>query len=205
MVTGGWRNRIDRGTAGRRSGASAAQLVDRAGTGDQLAWNALVSEFGPMIWAVARAHRLSQPDAGDVAQATWLKLLEHLRDLHDPERVGAWLATTARRECLRVLRGAARYTPAGDDAFEAEPDDVRVDLELLVAERDAALWRSFERLRESDRLLLRLLMAEPRRPYEEIADMLGIPIGSIGPTRARALERLRRELAADESISLMAV
>jgi RNA polymerase sigma factor (sigma-70 family) len=178
-------------------------LVTAASAGDQHAWNGLVREFGGLIWAVARAHRLSDADAADVSQVTWLRLLEHLGQLNDPARVGAWLATTARRECLRVLREIERRILYGDDEPEHESPDLTPDGALLVSQRETALWRSFSRLRGSDQVLLRLLTADPRPPYEEIAAALEMPIGSIGPTRQRALERLRRELAAQGTLNLM--
>ena len=178
-------------------------LVTEAASGDQDAWNGLVQEFGAMIWGVARAHRLNHADARDVSQATWLRLFEHLGKLKEPARVGAWLATTARRECLRVLRESQRRVLHGDDAPELESLDMAPDDAVLLSERDVALWRSFWRLRASDQALLRLLMAEPPPSYEEIAAALEMPIGSIGPTRQRALERLRRELGAQGTLNLM--
>jgi RNA polymerase sigma factor (sigma-70 family) len=189
--------------AGRLAPEAVARLVQRAAAGDQSGWDALVEEFGGMIWAVARAHRLSRSDASDVSQATWLRLLEHLTDLNDPARVGAWLATTARRECLRVLRLSDRQIPCQDDFFERQATGPPPDNTMLMAERDACLWRSFERLKSSDRALLRLLMADPRPPYREIAAALDMPIGSIGPTRARALERLRDELDREGTLELL--
>jgi RNA polymerase sigma factor (sigma-70 family) len=181
-----------------------ATLVRAAADGDQGGWEALVQEFGPMIWAVARAHRLGHADAADVSQATWLLLLEHLGDLNNPASVGAWLATTARHQCLRVLRRAARAVPYGDDLPEPPSIEPGHDHELLIAERDAVLWEAVERLSEGDRALLRMLMADPRPSYDEISAALDMPIGSIGPTRARALERLRRELRASENLELIA-
>jgi RNA polymerase sigma factor (sigma-70 family) len=136
-------------------------------------------------------------------QATWLKLIEHLDDLNEPARVGAWLATTARRECLRVLRSSKRELLLGEDLPEDEEPDAAADAEVLIAERDLALWRSFSRLRPSDQALLRLLMADPPPAYEEISAALDVPIGSIGPTRARALERLRRQLGRDGTLTLL--
>lgn len=180
-----------------------ARLVHAAAGGDQRAWDALVREFSAMIWAVARAHRLHEANAADVAQATWLRLLEHLTSLHDPARIGAWLATTARRECLRVIREGDRSVLYGDDAPELPSADMPPGEALLISERDAALWESFARLRSSDQALLRLLMADPRPPYEEIAAALDIPIGSIGPTRQRALARLQRELDDQGTLTLM--
>jgi RNA polymerase sigma factor (sigma-70 family) len=187
----------------RLPGHRLMRLVHAAAAGDQRAWDSLVREFSGMIWAVARAHRLHDANAADVAQATWLRLFEHLTRLTDPARVGAWLATTARRECLRVIREADRNVLYGDETPEhPSPDMPPVDA-LLITERDAALWEAFERLRASDQSLLRLLMADPRPPYEEIAAALDIPIGSIGPTRQRALARLRSELDKQGTLTLM--
>ncbi len=189
---------------GRFIADSLTERVNAAAAGDQRAWNALIDQFGGLIWAVARAHRLYDADAADVAQATWLRAFEHLERLRDPARIGPWLATTARRECLRVLRLGCRTVPFGDDERESESADTPLGDVVLLAERDNALRRAFLRLQTSDQALLRLLMADPRPTYEEIAAALDIPIGSIGPTRQRALERLRRELAHQGSLSLMA-
>jgi RNA polymerase sigma factor (sigma-70 family) len=185
-------------------GATVARLVRAAAAGDENAWDALVREFGPMIWAVARAHRLGEADAADVSQATWLQLVEHLGDLNNAASVGAWLATTARHQCLRVLRRAERVRPCGDDLPEPPSTEPGHDRELVIAERDRALWQAVERLSAGDRALLRMLMAEPRPSYDEISAALNMPIGSIGPTRSRALARLRRELEASQDLELMA-
>jgi RNA polymerase sigma factor (sigma-70 family) len=180
-----------------------ARSVARAAAGDRTGWDALVGEFGGLIRAIARAHGLRDGRAGDVAQASWLKLLEHLDDVREPGRVGAWLATTARRECLRVLREGTRHRPLEVEALEDKSPDVPGE-ELLVAERDRGLWNAFTRLRPSDQALLdMLLVADPRPSYEEISASLDLPIGSIGPTRARALERLRRQLENDGTLTLM--
>jgi RNA polymerase sigma factor (sigma-70 family) len=187
----------------RLSSERAAQLVRAASAGDRQAWNGLVREFGGMIWSIARGHRLRESDAADVSQATWLRLLEHLDRLHDPGCVGAWLATTARRECLRVLREGERRLLLGDDTAEQECPDLLPGDALLVTERDGALWEGFSRLRESDQALLRLLMTDPRPPYGEISAALDIPVGSIGPTRQRALKRLREELDSRGTLTLM--
>jgi len=185
---------IDASAGGRLDGRDVARLVRSAAAGNQRGWNRLVDEFGGLIWAVARAHRLADADAADVAQITWMRLLRHVNDLEKPEYVGSWLATTARRECLRVLRRSQRQVLFGDEPWDSESSDSRPDEALLIAERDEALWRGFGRLRASDRALLRLLMADPPPSYEEISAALDMPIGSIGPTRARALQRLRKEL-----------
>lgn len=178
----------------RRAGrppSEVASLVERAVAGDERAWHDLVAEFGNLVWAIARSHRLCDADAAEVTQTTWTHLVEHLDRLHDPARVGAWLATTARRECLRVLRNGARLVPSGDVAHDLPDDAPEHGAALIAAERDAALWQAFESLRPRDRALLRMLVADPRPSYEEIGATLNMPIGSIGPTSARALKRLR--------------
>ncbi len=184
-------------TERRAPRGDVAGLVRAAAAGNEPAWNRLVETYAGLVWAVARSHRLSDADAADVAQATWLRLLEHLDDLRDPERVGAWLATTARRECLRLMRAGHRQLPCGDDLPEPVDPGGSVDDALLTGERDAALWAAFGRLRPSDQALLRLLAADPQPSYGEVSAALDMPVGSIGPTRARALERLRAELSRD--------
>jgi len=174
------------------STAGLAELVHAAADGDQQAWDALVERFAGLVWSIARAHRLSAADAADVSQTTWLRLVEHLGRIRDPERVGAWLASTARHECLRVIRHAGRFGADGDvdlDAVGTEPEPSTL---LLATERTAALWRAVEALPERCRTLIRALMADPAPSYEDIAAAFDIPIGSIGPTRARCLEQLKR-------------
>jgi RNA polymerase sigma factor (sigma-70 family) len=184
----------------RRSPTAVARIVSAAASGDARAWDALVDEFSGLVWAVVRSHRLSDADSADVAQATWLALVEHLDGVREPERVGAWLATTARRKCLRVLRSAKRQVPVGDELPELY-DEVEVGDDLMLDQRNAALWRALDRLPERDQALLRLLVADPQPSYQEIAAALDMPVGSIGPTRARALERLRASLAGEGVVS----
>jgi RNA polymerase sigma factor (sigma-70 family) len=194
---------VNKRAGARLSGDDVARVVKSAAAGDEHGWEALVREYGGLIRAIARAHRLCDARAADVAQVTWLRLLEHLVDVRDPAHVGAWLATTARRECLRVLRDGARQLPLADDAFEHESPEAPGE-DLMAAERDRALWHGFACLQSSDQALLRLLLvADPRPTYEEISAALDIPIGSIGPTRARALERLRRQLDNEGTLTLM--
>jgi RNA polymerase sigma factor (sigma-70 family) len=174
--------------------STVAFLVKAASDGDQEAWNRLVERFASTVWAIARGHRLSSADAADVFQTTWLRLLEHLDRIEQPERVGAWLATTARRECLRVLRLADRQIASGKD-FEVIPDPVASiapDREIIAEERKTLVNRLVDRLPMRSQLLLRLLTADSPLSYREISEALSMPIGSIGPTRARALEQLRR-------------
>src|SRR4051794_19123105 len=117
-----------------RDMSEVAELVAAAAEGDQVAWDGLVDRFNGLVWSVARAHRLSPVDAADVVQTTWLRLVEHLGRLQEPERVGAWLATTARRECLRILRSSARQlvTEELPEPVSTEPPDAG----LLAEERD---------------------------------------------------------------------
>ncbi|MEO6858397.1 MAG: sigma-70 family RNA polymerase sigma factor [Solirubrobacteraceae bacterium] len=187
----------------RRASEEVGRLVRLAATGDPDAWAELVGEFSGLVRAIARAHRLSDADIGDVVQATWLRLFEHLDRITEPGRVGAWLTTTARRECLSILRGAQRHTLLGDDMPEGESTDASADDALIAAERDKVLWRCFTRLCGRDQALLQLVLAEPKLGYDEIAAALDMPIGSIGPTRARALERLRRELDSAGALALV--
>jgi len=175
-----------------RTGVSdVEQLVRDAAAGDQAAWNRLVERFNGLVWAVVRSHRLAGADASDVVQTTWLRLVEHLDRLQDPERVGAWLATTARRECLRTLRLSARVLPTETEQLPDPGTDAPLGAALLSRERDRALWEAFGGLSERCQALLRLLVADPPPSYEDVGAALDMPIGSIGPTRQRCLERLR--------------
>jgi RNA polymerase sigma factor (sigma-70 family) len=189
--------------AERLVGDDVCRLVELAAAGDSDAWAELVREFSGLVRAVARTHRLSEADISDVAQVTWLRLFENLDRITEPARVGAWLATTARRECLSILRGAQRHTLCGDDMPESECTEAPADDALIEAERDMVLWRCFMRLRGRDQALLQMVLAEPRLGYDEIAAALDMPIGSIGPTRARALERLRQELDREGALALV--
>ncbi len=171
------------------------RLVSDARRGDQCAWNALVSRYAGMVWGIARAHRLNDADAADVSQATWLKLFRSLAGVKEPAAIGGWLATTARRESLRCLQRPGRTEPWPEEYEVADDDAPGVDAGLLASERDRLVLRALEQLPERDRTLLRMLAADPAPGYEEIGAALDMPIGSIGPTRARALERLRRKLA----------
>ena len=170
-------------------------IVEAAVRGDQRAWNALVDRYTNLLWAVARAHRLESGDAADVVQNSWLRLIEHLATIRNPEGIGAWLSTTARRECLRVLRRSARCQPSDTVDELIESQSPAIDARLLRDDRAAELVAALDRLPARDRALLRMLSADPAPSYEEIGAALGMPIGSIGPTRGRALARLRRELA----------
>ena len=168
-------------------------LVRRAAEGDSDAWNQLVERFAGMVWAVARSYRLNASDAADVSQTTWLRLVQHLDRIEQPERVGAWLAITARHEALRVARQASRQLPIGDHIIIdlVAEDGVSNDDALLANERARELWALVMRLPARCQLILRLLTADPPLSYRDLGEALDMPIGSIGPTRQRCLERLR--------------
>ena len=178
-------------------GAAAGDLVRAAAMGETAAWDELVRRYGGLLWSICRDHRLSAADAADVFQLTWLRLLERLDTLQDPDRVGGWLATTCRRECLAVLRRARRVSPSSEAVeFHAEPAGA-ADTRLLLADRDASLWDAFARLGERCRKVLTVLVTEAEEgppSYREAAQQLQMPVGSLGPTRARCLEQLRRLL-----------
>jgi RNA polymerase sigma factor (sigma-70 family) len=179
------------------------QLLRRAADGDEQAWSALGARFGKRLHLVARAHRLTAHDVDDVVQTTWLRLLEHLDRIRDPRSLGAWLATTARHECLRVLAAGKREVPTDSARLPDEADARDHDEGLPSDECKAALRQALQKLPERQRTLMQTLVAEPAPSYGEISRKLQMPIGSIGPTRARSLDRLRfdeglvRALAAD--------
>jgi RNA polymerase sigma factor (sigma-70 family) len=174
---------------------SLAPLIRAAYEGDEAAWNAIVDRFSGLVWSVVRAHRLSPADAADVAQTTWLRLVEHLDRIHDPERLGAWLATTARHECLRQIRLRGRELPTEDGGvFDTPTLEEPFDRRLITAERDQALARALRTISERCQALLRMLAAPEPPSYEEIGAALGMPIGAIGPTRSRCLDKLRRSV-----------
>jgi RNA polymerase sigma factor (sigma-70 family) len=172
----------------------AGDLVRLAQTGNEGAWVALVDRYTPMLWSIARGHRLSAADAADVTQIAWLRLLQHLPSLRQPQLVAGWLATTARREALAVIRRTKREEPrdvAGDRFPTLEDTGDDADEGILRRERDRIVRQAMLKLPPRQQTLLRLLSADPPPNYRDISEATGIPVGSIGPTRARALRRLR--------------
>jgi RNA polymerase sigma factor (sigma-70 family) len=151
-----------------------------------------------MLWSIACSFRLGVADAADAVQNTWLKLVERLDHIAEPDRLGSWLATTARRECLQLLRRTSRERPAATATWLAGlPDGTApVDTGILLEERDAALWNAVGFLPERCQQLLRVLMAAPPPTYRDVAAALDMPMGTIGPSRQRCLEQLRKVLAA---------
>ena len=181
--------------AAQRGERDTASLVEAAAAGEAQAWQELIDRYAVLIRSVCRAHRLCEADGEDVAQLTWLRAVEHIGRLRDPERFGAWVGTTARRECLRVLQGRKRVVPTCDEVrnplFAAHVDEEEIE---VAAERRAAVRQALAVLPAKQRTLLRLLHSERETSYDTISAKLGMPIGSIGPTRGRALERLRKEI-----------
>lgn len=170
-------------------------LVTRAAEGDKQAWDALVERFFPLIWSICRKYRLGYADAEDVGQNVWLQLIGHLSRLRDPAALPGWLATVTRRECLRVAGARQRPQAAGyviDAEIIADERAETAEQEVLAAERHAALREAFAALPPSDQRLIALLLQDPPMSYTEISARLDIPVGSIGPTRRRCLDKLRR-------------
>ncbi|HET6877017.1 MAG TPA: sigma-70 family RNA polymerase sigma factor [Jatrophihabitans sp.] len=178
------------------STVEVAELVRAAAGGSTAAWNELVDRFSPLVWNICMRYKLSAADASDVSQNVWLRLTERLDTIREPAALAGWLATTARRECMRTFRGHHGEVPT---AFDVDvPDSAErtdPDRELLALERREAVLAALGELPERGRTLLLMLAGDPPRSYREISDALDIPIGSIGPTRARYLERLRRSPA----------
>jgi RNA polymerase sigma factor (sigma-70 family) len=178
-----------------RDDPSVIALVARVGDGDQEAWNELVERYAPLVWSICVRYQLSRQDIDDVGQSVWLLLVEQIGKLREPAALPGWLATTTRRECLRILRAGRRYDHEGlpaDDQMPPDPSATVIEQEIIVAERNAALRAAFAELPQPCRELLSMLMSDSSPAYAEISARLGMAVGSIGPTRARCLERLRR-------------
>ncbi len=175
-----------------------SDLVARARNGDKQAWDALVERYAPLIWSICRRHRLGRADADDVGQSVWLRLVNQLDRVREPAALPGWLATTTRRECLRVL-SSAQGPHATVDALDVErlPDQRAgtAEQELLAAERQAALREAFSQLPSHGQQLIAMLIADPPVPYADISAQMDIPVGSIGPTRSRYLDKMRRHPA----------
>jgi RNA polymerase sigma factor (sigma-70 family) len=182
---------------GMHESPTVDDLIEGARAGDQGSWNDLVDRFLPLVTAVIAKYRLSAADADDVNQTVWLRLVEHIDTLREPRALPGWLVTTCRNESLRVIRMRGRAVPVdpATPTMERRDDDHELDDGLLRDERAHALREAMLELPASRRELLTLLMADPPLSYDEISSRLGIPKGSIGPTRARALDQLRNTRA----------
>jgi RNA polymerase sigma factor (sigma-70 family) len=171
-----------------------ADLVTRARAGDQKAWNGLVDEFAPLVLSICRRYRLSPEDANEVGQEVWMRLVVHLRRLREPAALPGWLATTTRNECLRWLQADRRRSDTAT-AYHRErviTVDPPVDTELLAAERNAALRTAFRQLPANCQELLSNLIVDPPPRYAEIADLMGLSAGSLGPLRARCIAKIQQ-------------
>jgi RNA polymerase sigma factor (sigma-70 family) len=184
-------------------------LLRAARAGDQSAWDELVRRFSGRLWSVCRSYGLGQADAADVFQLTWLRLLEHLDSIRDPERLAGWLGTTCRNEALACLRRRGRSLPFGDDRLLDQLAGAlpAADLPAMLTERDDAVWRAFGRLSERCQRVLRALVLDPvdgPPSYELAAAALDMPVGSLGPTRGRCLAHLRKLLDVEGIQGLLA-
>jgi RNA polymerase sigma factor (sigma-70 family) len=174
---------------------NVTDLVHAAVQGDEEAWDALVERYSPLLMSVLRRYRMGADDLRDVAQTVWLRLIENLPNLREPRALPSWIITTARNESVRVLKAGARTRPFSS-MFEGEApmpsNDPELDVDMLLAERREALLEAFAELADRERELLTLLVADPALTYAEIGRRLSMSVGSIGPTRGRILEKLRR-------------
>jgi RNA polymerase sigma factor (sigma-70 family) len=177
--------------------ADTRDLVSRIRAGDQEAWVALTDRYTNLLWSVARGMRLSRADAADAVQTTWLRLVERLDSLREPDFLGSWLVTTVRRECLATLRRGAKVRAVPQFWEDVSTSGDPLEETLLRQERDAALWRAFGAMTARCQSLLRVLMADPPPSYDEVSVAFNMPVGSIGPTRQRCLKSLREIMSAD--------
>jgi RNA polymerase sigma factor (sigma-70 family) len=185
-------------TAGSDSpGDPLGELITAAVAGNQRAWAALYERYAPLVSAVCRRYRLAPSDVDDVSQVVWMRLVQNLGRLREPRALPGWIVTTGKHEALRVLELRRRTEPADpmiDSRFDAGPaaaGAAEVDENLHRYEQRQAVHDGLRQLRPEHRQLLLMLTADPQIPYQEISRRLGIPTGSIGPTRARCLRKLR--------------
>jgi RNA polymerase sigma factor (sigma-70 family) len=181
-----------------RDDPAVIALVTRARDGDHAAWDEIIDRYAPLVWFICQRYRLSRADIDDIGQTVWLLLVEQLGNLRQPAALPGWLATTTQRECLRVVRAASRYDhaelPETSQAPADQPPEM-VEQQIIAAETSAAVRLAFAGLPEHCRRLLSMLISDPPVPYAEISAALSIRVGSIGPQRARCLNRLRRSPA----------
>jgi RNA polymerase sigma factor (sigma-70 family) len=179
-------------------------LVDAAAAGDEQAWHEIVDRYAPLLASVIRRFQLTTAETQDVAQTVWLRLVEHLGSLREPRALPMWIITTAKRESLRYLAGRRQtlaHDPLDPSWLADSAEDADADAQLLRAERHEALLAGLAELGVRQRELLLLLVEDPPLSYAQISQRTGIPVGSIGPTRGRALDRLRRALAVRDHLT----
>ena len=181
------------GTVWFESGAAFVRWRE----GDAAALDVLVRLLSPVLWHVVRAYGLEREQAEDVVQTTWLKLVRGADSVHDGQAIGAWLTTTARREAWRQTSARAKApTPVADEVvFDRVPPGPSAESEAVARDEQARLWEGVGQLSERCQRLLRVIAFSPRPNYTALADELGMPVGSIGPTRGRCLDKLRALLA----------
>ena len=183
------------GKSGKKGGPSDAQLVAACRKGDAAAWEQLIRRYRRLVYSIPSAYRLPPEAADDIFQQVTLAMFEHLEKVRDAEKVGAWLAMTTRRACWAWSRGDRRFEGFAEGQEETLPDEEPEDVAAAIhqVECEHALQVAFERLEDPCHgLLTALYLEDPTPSYEELSQRLGRPIGSLGPTRARCLEKLKR-------------
>ena len=172
--------------------------VRAAAAGDVHAWERLVDRYSDLLWSICRSHRLDRDDAADVVQVTWLRLLDNLDRIRDPQRLAGWLATTCRRECQALQRRSHLSVTVPEESMERLLGrGTPADEPVLTAVQHALLWEAFRQLSEWCQRVLRALIVEPEDgppSYRLVAAELKTRPGSLGPTRARCLSQLRKLL-----------
>jgi RNA polymerase sigma factor (sigma-70 family) len=177
-------------------GARLAGLVSAARQGSEDALGLIVTELSPLLWQVARAAGLSSDDAEDVLQTVWMRLVAHLDGIHDSAALTGWLVTTTRREAWRVRAAVKKQLPASQDLLDELPDGgPGSEEQVIVDDQRRALWQAIGQLSKRCQELLRIIAFAPRPDYTAVSAALGMPVGSIGPTRGRCLAKLRALLA----------
>jgi RNA polymerase sigma factor (sigma-70 family) len=172
---------------------SLSRAVKAAAAGDDSAWAAIVQQFATRVRYAARKRSLAGHDIEDVEQETWLSLLKNIESIRDPAALGAWLETTATHASLDTVRRNGRERPTDDELLSDTPVDAVAEERLVAAERSHAVTKAIGRLPSHQRELLAMLVLDPTASYADISRLLTIPVGSIGPTRGRALARLRED------------
>jgi RNA polymerase sigma factor (sigma-70 family) len=180
-----------RNTAAAASASASGETLARALDGDRTALTALVERYLPLVHTIARGYRLNDADTDDVGQTVFLRLLEHLDRIREPRALPKWIMTTARHESLRLSRSRIRTIPVDELGDSPSDDPVDINAGLVRDEQGRVLRAGLARLTPLQRDLLLLLTDDQARSYREIGALLAIPIGSIGPTRARSLAQLR--------------
>jgi RNA polymerase sigma factor (sigma-70 family) len=168
-------------------------LVHSARAGDSDAWTRLVRRYDRMLRHIARSYRLAPAEVDDVLQTTWLSLFEAIEQIRDPTAIGAWLATATRRAALRRIQSHVRERLTDDPQLGDRPDGDQPETILLARERRAFLTDAIAKLPDRHRDLVTVLLTQPTLEYREVAELLSMPTGSIGPIRARSLARLARD------------